>query len=190
MATTNYVNPTALMPQVGFKPEGFLGGHMLANQDRMFKQQMAQQQAMQNLDLLRQQIEMQDFQKDAPLRDAKRDLGIATAQAQTPIQGDLAQGAVADARFKSQTLPTRVGDAQFKSRQTKQDYAQEVMGGGLNSILNSGLPPQEMMMKWTQEILPVIEQVTGEPVPDQFKNLTPSQMQLLSNRLTETTKTR
>ena len=69
MAEVNYINPSALMPQTGFKPDGFLGGYMWGEQRDRFREMMGLQKLMSELGLKTAQ---EEYSQGMPVRAAQR----------------------------------------------------------------------------------------------------------------------
>ena len=173
----NYVSPGSLLPQIGWKPQGFMAGTQYAQQEQDYANQMGLSNIQQTLAILKQQAEHQDYLANAPVRETKRGLDISTNLARTPIQGDLAEGEAATARATTIRAEPRARHENWKDSQTEQDKARELMGSYLGSILNDPkLSPAEIMMKWRDEGIPFLEREIGRPLPEQFKNMDPRKM--------------
>lgn len=81
MADVNYMNPSALDPGVGFKPEGFLGGMEWQRRNQMFTDAQSLQELMSRNSAVKSNIEANEFQQFAPTRQAKNLAELETANA-------------------------------------------------------------------------------------------------------------
>lgn len=88
MADVNYINPTAILPQQGWKPQGFMGGMQYAQQMKDYQDVMSLSQLMSQMGA---QKEMEDMTLGAPVRAAKRLSDIATSTANTQTAVPMAQ---------------------------------------------------------------------------------------------------
>ena len=188
MAEYNYSNPAGMAPKINWAPDGFLAGAMYNDQERDYRRATEQAAVLQNLGILKKGAEYQDYMAEGPVRDSRRGLDLATNRALTPIQGRLAaaQGATADATV--QTAPSNAQTQVWKNAQQKKMYAEEMVSNALSAALKQG--GMQAPMLWRDQIVPQLEQQIGEPIPQQFRNMSLQQMQMLSQSLTQNSETR
>lgn len=138
----------------------------------------------QQLGLLQRLAEMQEYGKNEPVRTAQRGFDLAKLGAQTPIQGDLAQGQAATARATALTAEPNAHHQLFKNRQTEQDVAYGLVGDSLAELFKNGSAP-DAVMKWQREIVPYINSRLGpnQQLPDWLVNANPQQLMGLASTL-------
>lgn len=84
MADVNYINPASILPQSGWKPQGFMGGMQYAQQMGDYEDQMSLSKLMSQIGA---QGAIEEQVQGAPVRAAKRLSDIATANATTSTIG-------------------------------------------------------------------------------------------------------
>jgi hypothetical protein len=178
MANVNYSNPSGMFPQVDYKPSGFLGGYLTGKQLQDYQHQFNLSSMGQQMGLLQQGQQMQDFQRAGPHREALRNFEIAQKQAQTPYQGILAQAQGAEAQGVIDQTPLKTQDMRFKSEKEKEGYYRQQVGNHLNAIVRSPMPPQEKMMAWQR-----IAQQMG--IPEKYQNLSLQDMHTFAESFTK-----
>ena len=77
----DYINPTAIRPEYGFKPEGFLAGMHYDRDRRRYEDVSSLQDYMMKNQAVESGGKLQDYLSDAPVREAKRASEIATSNA-------------------------------------------------------------------------------------------------------------
>ena len=111
----NYFNPESINPGTGWKPTGALGGRAWM-QDRMrHKQAMDLQSIIQQMEIQKQQNELDTFEADDPVRRAARDEKIATSNA---VAGTI--GATKEADLNEKLLKNRKSaNENYEAEQTQ-----------------------------------------------------------------------
>lgn len=79
---TEYFNPGAAKPPIGWQPQGALAGLLYSRDRQMYEQMMEMQKQKQREAMLRAQMENQTYAQDAPVRQAERAPKISGAQLQ------------------------------------------------------------------------------------------------------------
>jgi len=182
----NYQGAGPSAPRNNFAPDGFLGGMLYYDEMQNYRQQQEHRR-------LLQQQQQQDYLANAPLREANRGLGVATAQNQTRVQPSLATSQIATNNATTQTAPSDANARVWKNEQVKKAHAEELVSNYLRAILEqqkanpSGINAQQI---WSQRIVPQLEQQLGEKIPDQFRAMDVQQMQMVSQALLQNTDTR
>lgn len=131
MSITNYMNPASFNPQPELLQHGFLGGMQYGQQMGDHAKIMQVQHFLQQLAAKKAEMEQNEFQQAAPLRQAERDVKMETLQGQMPHARALA-GA-----------QSRAGIAEH-GYNTKVTYGPEMIQEKLRE-LKQKLPEQE----WT-----------------------------------------
>lgn len=179
----NYFNPTALQPQIGYKPDGFLGGYAW-NQNYDDHQRMLQvAHEMNQLGLQQERQKTSEFMEGIPLRALQRQGQTETLQGELPFLREAAgakqQHQIATQNFERETkfspeaktnffreLKEKATDAQWKN------YEREIVAGGQ-------LAQKAMMIKQQQGELAaqayVQQQIAalrqgGVSLPEHFTN--------------------
>lgn len=93
MADLQYINPTALKPEIGWQPKGALGGYMWAQNNEDFRRSFEQQMRLQELGEQDRRIDLEQKQLDLPLKALQRQLQTNTTQGQIPFAGEVASTA-------------------------------------------------------------------------------------------------
>ena len=91
MATDDYLNPTSIRPEYGFKPEGFLGGMHYARDRARYEDVASLQDYMMRNSAQKSGMELQDYTANAPVRDAERLANIEKAKATSATIGGIKQ---------------------------------------------------------------------------------------------------
>ena len=87
MATTNYLNPTGVRPEYGWKPQGFLAGMNYSRDRQRYDQLAPLQDAITQMGAMEQSNKLDEYGLDAPVRDAKREEKIAVSQSLAETAG-------------------------------------------------------------------------------------------------------
>ena len=96
MADVNNIKPSSLDPGVGFKPDGFLGGMEWQKRNQMFNDAQSLQQLMSTVGAKKAVGELGEWEKDAPIREAKGLADLATHNAVASTVGRLKEAEVGD----------------------------------------------------------------------------------------------
>jgi chemotaxis protein histidine kinase CheA len=123
MANINYDSPTSFRNDIGFKPDGFLGGALFNEHENDYRQATQASQAMKGLSYLEEQNKMKDYNLDEPVRASKRLSDMATNDATSKYIGDIKGGEAALGQVNMQTIKQQVGEQVLKlaSGQRKED---------------------------------------------------------------------
>lgn len=186
----DYNNPTALKPQIGWAPEGFLAGQMYGQQQDQHNTMLELAQLAQAQNLQRQQAQNQDFNLAAPARAAERNFQIQKNNVFGPIQSALAGAESATAQGTIATAPSATRATIFKNKQMQQAVVEQKMGDLMNAILTAPGDATEKQRMWQEWAVPQLERDAGEPLPQQFRVMTPEQMSVIAQALTLNAPTR
>ena len=176
-----------LLPQIGYKPDGFLGGAMWAEQRDDYRQMMSLQKLLSELGVRGAQEEMT---QGAPVRAAKRLSDIATAQTNTRYAMPKMAGEVEERSLKNTATrmeqPSKMaaniaayiatqGESGYKQFQTGLKFAltagQVIKNNGPVALpqlqqqaQSMGLPPQmvQMVMSNPEETVKLLQAVDME----------------------------
>ena len=88
----DYINPTSIRPENGWKPQGFLGGMEHAMDRQRYEDTATLQDYMMGNSAIESGAKLSDYFSDAPVREAERGSKIATANATTATIGDQKKG--------------------------------------------------------------------------------------------------
>lgn len=110
MPTTTYDSPSSLRPEIGFKPDGFLGGMWADQNMNDYRQAVEQSNLMKALSAKQEMNKLNDYNLDAPVREAERLSKTAGFNASASTIGDIKGGEAADAQVKTGTVGSRIAD--------------------------------------------------------------------------------
>lgn len=180
MAVTNYSNPQGLMPDNGYKPQGFLGGYQYANQEQNFASQMGMSNIAQQLAIMKQQSEYQDYQNEAPVRDAKRKFELADYGGQTATVPSKYGAAQAENAATAEIAPTKVEAAKFKNKEARTSAEQDRIADYTTALLSmKGMDPASKMQAWKTVFLPKLKEEFGDKgIPPWLENPTEQHLML------------
>ena len=178
MANVNYSNPGGMFPQIDYKPSGFLGGFLTGKKLQDYQHSFDLSSLASQMGIMQQGAEYQNYLKDSPLRDVKRQYEIAQKGAEMPHLSTIAQGNAAHAQGMIDQTPMKTEQMRFDNSKKQEDAVREQVGNYLNAIMRSPLPPQEKIMAWKR-----LSQQLG--VPEKYQNLDLNQMQLVASALTQ-----
>ena len=183
MPTTNYMNPSAFLPNVAqaFPDGGPMAGIQYHNQMSDYNKLMGVQHFLQQLGAQRAQQEQGEFEAGAPIRALERQAKGETLQGQMPFMRDLAaqtaETAAGAQRFERETKQSPEAQADF-FRQLKQkatddqwkNYEKELTTGG--DLVNEALNIQKTQgataaMAYAQQQIQVLGE-KGIKLPPQF----------------------
>ena len=142
MADLNYMNPGSLDPGLGFKPTGFLGGMEWQKRNKMFEDAVSLQQLSSMRAGEKQGMELDEFKRFAPTRDAKNlsDLMTHRAEAETvgprksqEVANLVSQGALHDAQTEKYGLDNQHARA-TQSSKIDADIAENITRGGTSAV--------------------------------------------------------
>jgi len=111
MSTNNYNSPASLAPEIGFKPDGFLGGMWAGQRNNDYRQAIDQSNLMQALSARQEMDKLQEYGANSPVREAERLSKIAGFNANASSIGDIQGGLAAQGRTQQQT---QAGDVEQK----------------------------------------------------------------------------
>lgn len=125
MANISYDSPASLAPTIGFQPNGFLGGMWAGQRNDNYQQAVDQSNLMKAMAAKEQMNQLNDYNANAPVRDAQRLSQIAGFNANAANIGNIqaGQGAIGQA----QQL-TAMPEAQQKIKQwlqSQKEWKQE-----------------------------------------------------------------
>ena len=120
MPQTDYMNVGSFKPEIGWKPEGFLGGYMYADREREYQRLLKQAEEARRLGLQRQGQETSEFMSGAPGRLQQQQNLLATEQGKAPyLQGlasETAQTGIAQQQSTRRMIPTTEEESKAKLR--------------------------------------------------------------------------
>ena len=121
MANIAYDSPSSLDPKTGFQPQGFLGGMQWGQRNQDYRSAVESSQLMKALGAMEEVNKLQDYQTNAPVRDAERLSKIAGFNADAATVGDIKGGEAATGRLKTAQAPAQLENqlAQWKASQSK-----------------------------------------------------------------------
>lgn len=131
---TNYLNPSAMQPKIGWQPENALAGAMWNQGNRDYRQVLEQQMRMQAMSEEQRRMQMEKERKDVPLQDLTRSIQMESGQGQLPLARELAgataQSGIAEQKYKKDVTwgPDAIKDQLVKFRKTADDATWERMG--------------------------------------------------------------
>jgi len=149
MPLNTYDSPQGLAPNIGYKPEGFLGGYLFDQRNEDYKQALAQSTLAKQLGLQDEMNKQETYKLEAPVREATRLKDITKAGVDTTTYGDIQKNAVAKGRIetanedtqikaKLSTLTTQISEDQRKIFEREAGDMLTV-GKALSSITGEGL---------------------------------------------------
>ena len=130
----DYINPTAIRPDNGWKPQGFLGG-MYHSRDRQRYEDVS---SLQDYMMKNQAVEsggkLQDYLSDAPVRESKRLADLATNMATAGTVGDIKRNEVEKGKLDNQlsagTLASKIAEAAAKASQAGDTAQMQQLANG------------------------------------------------------------
>lgn len=143
MATNDYLNPTSIRPEYGFKPEGFLGGMHYARDRARYEDVASLQDYMMKNSAAKSGMELQDYSADAPVREAKRLADIASAKATASTIGGIKQNELTkgglDNELSAKTMSSKIAEAAAKASMEgdKSQMSQLATGAAIGRALAS-----------------------------------------------------
>jgi hypothetical protein len=181
MPITNYSNPSSMMSQVDWKPQGFLAGDIYADNQKDYAQQSMLSNIAQALNIMQTQAEHKNYLADDSVRASKRPADIATNQ-QTALSAPILGERVREqAASDIQMIPHKNNAEIFKNSQEREKAASSFLSNSLSALLDSKLPPGEMLQYWNQQIVADFERQFGK-MPDGMKQANLQQLQMLRDR--------
>ena len=166
MPITTYDSPQGLAPQVGFQPQGFLGGYLWDQRNEDYKQALAQSTLAKNLGLQKEMEEQQTYKLDAPVRAENRLRDITKAQTDVKTYPDIQGGIASDARVRQQTEAQQIqakmsaireqlsSDQQKQADRESENYL--TLGESLNNIstgMDIGSPEGALALTGRQQAI-------------------------------------
>ena len=118
MADLNYMNPGSLDPGVGFKPDGFLGGMEWQKRNKMFEDAVSLQQLSSMRAGEKQGMELDEFKRFAPTREAKNLEDLMTARAKAETIGPRMSQEVSNLVSTGALTDAQAQEAQYKNQFT------------------------------------------------------------------------
>lgn len=189
MADVNYVNPGALDPGVGFKPDGFLGGMEWQRRNQMFQDAQSLQDLMSRNSAIESNIKTREFQQDAPIRSAKGLADLATANATAATIGRTKeaelQNLYATGRMHNATAGAQEQKndefAQTSTSRVAAEIAKHAAEGG-----KAGLDSLQQSIKATQGALQILSTsgpagLAGAMSALRQAGVPPEQLQIIAN---------
>ena len=125
MPIMSYDNPTSIRGNVGYTPNGLLGGVLYNQNQQDYQDNMRMSEQAKQMGLQEQMNQLQDYRDNAPLRDAQRSSGIATANANASTIGDVKAGQAAEGRVNAATVNDQIGMSAIKYRESLQAEQQK-----------------------------------------------------------------
>ena len=115
----DYINPTAIRPEYGWKPQGFLGGMNYARDRARYEDVSSLQDYMMKNQAVESGGKLQDYLSDAPVREAKRLADVATSRATTSTIGGIKQNELTkgglDNELSAKTMSSKIAEAATKA---------------------------------------------------------------------------
>jgi hypothetical protein len=174
---------SGLEPQIGYRPNGFLGGMQYARQEQDYQGQLGLQNLTRMLGLIKQQNELQEYGQNAPVREAERTFKVEDFGQQTRAAPSKYNAQITKDDLTTKYAPKEADQKDWERGQKRQAASHELMGGYLESLLDpkNGLPPAEAVSKFKNEVIPQVESLTGEKMPDWMRGQinTPQDLQRL-----------
>ncbi len=115
----NYLNPNAAAPDIGWKPEGFLGGMLYRNRLQQYNDMQGLQQQMMGTSAQMENEKLQDYRMDAPVREAERGAKIPKSL----LERMVSENAMQDPNYAGNVNAGVMGEAQTKAAKGKKDTA-------------------------------------------------------------------
>lgn len=176
MADMNYVNPTSIRPEYGYKPEGFLAGMNYASDRQRYEDVSSLQDYMMKNQAIESGNKLQDYEFDKPVREAKRLADIATSKATVGTVGRKAEAEVTGKELENQltagTMASKIAEAATKAAREgdTQQLAHLKMGATIAGMLSAaaGSGPGALA-----GVMQQLEQAKADPrIVEWFRNST------------------
>ena len=106
----SFDNASSLAPKIGFEPDGFLGGMWAGQRNNDYRQAVEQSNLMKALAAKEQMDKLQEYNTNAPVRDAERLSKIAGFDASAATIGDKLGGEAASGRVLMGTAPSKIAE--------------------------------------------------------------------------------
>ena len=144
----DYINPTAIRPEYGWKPEGFLAGMNYASDRQRYEDVSSLQDYMMKNDASMSGMKLADYSADAPVREAERRSKTATFDANTATIGGIKQNEMQkgslDNDLASGVLKSKIAEAAANAAikggeaSAKEFERSAAMAGALSKAAGSG----------------------------------------------------
>src|SRR3990167_10217590 len=115
----DYLNPTSIRPEYGWKPQGFLGGMNYAEDRQRYRDVASLQDYMMRNEAAKSGMELEEYRGNAPVREAERRSKTAGFNATTETIGgikrnELTKGSL-DNQLSAGTMSSKIAEAAAKA---------------------------------------------------------------------------
>lgn len=185
----DYFNPSAANPGLDYKPNGILGGYLWGQQNDQYRRVMGLQEIMAQLSAQKQAAENQDYQLNAPVREAARPAAIAksgletlhdTSRTNPTFQLGQMAGETGKAQSLQATGQVDLGTAATKTLSTNETNVLSALGNAAQrlQILSSskgslGMQPEyeAVLSSLPPELRAHFPKIYGPEVQDHLKTI-------------------
>ena len=171
----DYINPTAIRPENGWKPQGFLGGMYNSRDRQRYEDVSSLQDYMMKNSAIESGNKLSDYAADAPVRESKRLSDIATNTATARTIGAQKAGELEklglENKLSSATMASKITEAIAKAEAAKDTTSMQKLQHGaaiarlLSDAVKGGGPTA------LAEVMRKLESSNADPrIIEWFKN--------------------
>ena len=178
MADLNYINPTALKPEIGWAPKNALSGLMYMQNDQDYRQAFDQQMRLQAMGEQERQLDLEEKRANVPLKDLEREGKMEGFRGSNPYARNLAssgaRAGIAQNEINASDEARRAKLREFAAKIEDSDY--QKYGRSLDAMSGILAPAMQMVkadgMAGSQRAVDFVKQQveqarkTGLDIPD------------------------
>src|SRR3990167_2768216 len=139
----DYLNPTSIRPEYGWKPQGFLGGMNYAEDRQRYRDVSSLQDYMMKNQAAKSGMELSDYVSDSPVREAERRSKTAGFNANAETIGGIKRNELTEGSLRNQlsagTMSSKIAEAAAAAAQAgdKTQLSQLATGAAIARALGA-----------------------------------------------------